>query len=89
MRDFVQEENVSYHSGLDWVKKCGQSGDSKRHRNGPYSPEERRQAIEAYQKNRKIFVRLGELLQELSFLGLKNIESMGLLFFEVDRYRSR
>ena len=51
MRDFVQEENVSYHSGLEWVKKYGQADGGKRHRNGPYSPEERRQAVEAYQKS--------------------------------------
>lgn len=51
MIDFAKIEGVSYHSGLDWFKKYSTLDSVKRHRHGPYSPEERRQAIEAYQKS--------------------------------------
>lgn len=51
MKEFVEHENVSYNSGSEWVKRFGDPGKSSRHRHGPYSPEERRNAIEAYKKS--------------------------------------
>lgn len=51
MLEFAKAEGVSYHSGLDWLKKLKDPSKVKRHHTGPYSPEQRRQAIEAYQKS--------------------------------------
>lgn len=51
MSEFIQTETVSYYSALDWVKKYSDDFQVKRTKHGPYSPEERRQAVEAYIKS--------------------------------------
>lgn len=51
LKEFVLKEDVSYKSALEWIKKQGKENVLKRHKNGPYTPEERRQAIEAYLKS--------------------------------------
>lgn len=51
MTEFIKTEEISYHTALDWVKKYSSSDSIRKHKNGPYTPEERRQAVEAYQKS--------------------------------------
>jgi putative transposase len=51
MKEFIKGEEPSYHAALTWVGKYLDKDELPRHHRGPYKPDQRRQAVEAYFKS--------------------------------------